>query len=146
MSEIKTPGIDRKVLAVLIPIVLLLLPIGYSLGRLVFAPPQPTGQPFLAAVDPQHESCVMETSYMRYHHWELLRQVREEVVRHGKRGDITLDRCRECHPERGRFCNQCHVVANVVLDCFGCHYYPESPTAPATHALATLPGGSGTGR
>ncbi|MFH1842733.1 MAG: hypothetical protein ABIF77_05955 [bacterium] len=145
MSENTTRRINRNVIVVVIPIVLLLLPIGYSLGRFVFTSNQQTEAPFLAAVDPQYESCVMETSYMRYHHWELLRQVREEVVRHGKRGDITFDRCRECHPDRGHFCNQCHVVANVALDCFGCHYYPESPTT-APPSVASVSRESGTGR
>ena len=61
---------------------------------------------------------------MRRHHWELLRGVREEIVRYGKRGEIGLDRCRECHTSRERFCNVCHDAVSLTPDCFDCHYYP----------------------
>jgi len=74
--------------------------------------------------------------YMPYHHWTLLREVRNEVVRDGVRGEISLDRCRGCHPGRERFCNRCHEAVSLAPDCFGCHYYPAVPTA-ATSALHT---------
>ncbi|MEJ2109845.1 MAG: hypothetical protein P8Z37_08020, partial [Acidobacteriota bacterium] len=31
---------------------------------------------FLEKPDPEYEDCVREASYMRFHHWELLRGVR----------------------------------------------------------------------
>jgi hypothetical protein len=79
--------------------------------------------------DPQYELCAgdRDASYMRYHHWEVLTQVRDDVMRHGERGVIGLDglnRCRECHTSRVRFCNHCHDAVNLYPECFGCHYYP----------------------
>jgi hypothetical protein len=62
---------------------------------------------------------------MRYHHMDLLRDVREEVVRFGIRGGVTLAGCGDCHTNRDQFCDRCHEAASVRLDCYGCHYYPE---------------------
>ncbi|MFC2085001.1 cytochrome C, partial [Bacteroidota bacterium] len=71
-----------------------------------------------------YKNCVRETEYMRHHHWELLRTIREEVVRYGKRGEINLKKCQECHTSRERFCNKCHDAVSMKPDCYGCHYYP----------------------
>lgn len=112
----------------LVPIVLLaliiLLPIGYSVASYVFARDVDDTRIFLERPAEQYKNCVKETTYMRFHHWELLRGIREEVVRYGQRGDIGLDRCRDCHTSRERFCNQCHNAVSLYPDCFGCHYYP----------------------
>ena len=75
---------------------------------------------------PTSDSCVRETGYMRFYHMDLLKEVREDVIRHGTRGEITLSGCRECHTYRDQFCNKCHDAVTLKLDCFGCHYYPES--------------------
>ena len=87
---------------------------------------------FLEKPDPKYEDCIGNGAlYMRFHHWEHLRSVREEVVRHGdrKKDDVYgistgLSGCPECHTSRERFCDQCHNAASVIPDCFGCHYYP----------------------
>jgi len=63
--------------------------------------------------------------YMRFHHWELLRGLREEVVRDGIRGDISLDGCWTCHESKVGFCDRCHNAATVRVDCFDCHYAPD---------------------
>ena len=110
-----------------LPIAVILLPLAYSLVSFVTAGGKPSGQPVLERPAPQYEQCVRDTEYMRYHHWELLNAVREDFVRHGQRGDIRFSRCRECHPNREGFCNQCHNQVNLQPDCFGCHYYPDSP-------------------
>jgi hypothetical protein len=120
-------NINKSTLAVWIPILIILIPLGYSLVRYVFAQEPQGPQPFLEMPDEQYSSCVKETEYMRYHHWELLKDIREEVIRDGKRGEIGINKCRECHPNRERFCNQCHDAVNLRPDCFGCHYYPASP-------------------
>ena len=88
---------------------------------------------FLEKPDPKYEDCIEDGAlYMRFHHWELLRSVREEVVRYGIRRkfvgygssiNLGLSGCPECHTSRVRFCDQCHNAASVVPDCFGCHYY-----------------------
>ena len=91
---------------------------GYVLGDEV----KPS--PFLEAPDSGAENCVEDASYMRFHHMDMLRQMRAQAVRDGMRSETTLDKCRECHPSREMFCNRCHEAASVSLDCFGCHYYP----------------------
>ncbi|MCU0726308.1 MAG: hypothetical protein MUE73_11030 [Planctomycetes bacterium] len=63
-------------------------------------------------------------AWMRFHHWEFLRWLREEAVRYGRRGVLTLNKCRECHPSRAAFCDRCHDSTSLTPDCFGCHYYP----------------------
>ncbi|UCH83756.1 MAG: hypothetical protein JSW50_15115 [Candidatus Latescibacterota bacterium] len=126
MSRRRTFADKRSVLAVSVLVVFAAIPLLSSLISYVTAR---SAQPFLEMPDPKYENCVRETEYMRYHHWELLAEVREDFVRHGKRGDITLSGCKECHPNRERFCNQCHNAVNLTPDCFGCHYYPETPEA-----------------
>lgn len=110
--------------AVVMLIALMLVPLGYSIfARMI---PQSADVPdvLLERPDPKYKNCVEETVYMRYHHWEYLRGIREEVVRYGKRGDVGLNRCRDCHTSRERFCNKCHDAVSMTPDCFGCHYYP----------------------
>jgi hypothetical protein len=102
----------------------MLLPLGYSVVSSLFAQEPTMPEVFLERPDPKHENCVKETTYMRFHHWELLREIRKEVVRYGKRGDLGLKKCSECHTSRERFCNQCHDAVSLHPDCFGCHYYP----------------------
>jgi len=110
---------------VAIAIVVILVPFGYSLVRPVSTSGEPDAQLFLERPDEQYEECVRETTYMRYRHMELLKQTREEVIRYGIRGEITLSGCRDCHTSRERFCDKCHDAASLSVDCFGCHYYPE---------------------
>lgn len=110
--------------AVVIPILILLIPFGYSIISHVLARDIDNVQPFLERPDEKYKDCVRETTYMRFHHWELLRAIREEVVRYGIRGDIGLKKCRECHTSRERFCNKCHDATSLTPDCYGCHYYP----------------------
>ena len=114
----------RNVLLVVLTLVVLLSPLGYSVLSAVLSPGETPSSPFLERPDPEHENCVKETTYMRFHHWELLRNVREEVVRYGKRGELGLNRCRECHTSRERFCDRCHNAVSLHPDCWGCHYYP----------------------
>lgn len=102
----------------------ILAPVGYSLVSSLFAREAQTHRVFLEKPDTSQRECVRETTYMRYHHWEFLREIREEVVRYGYRRDIGLHKCKECHKSRERFCNRCHDAVSASPDCFGCHYYP----------------------
>lgn len=111
----------RDRLFVAIPVGLILLPLAYSLVAPLFTR---EAQAFYERPDEKYENCVRETEYMRFHHWELLRSVREEVVRYGMRGDVGLHRCPDCHTSRERFCDRCHETVSLTPDCFGCHYYP----------------------
>jgi len=106
-------------------LLVILLPIGYyAVDRVVAPAPAGASEVFLERPAPENERCVRDTRYMRHHHWELLREVRKEVVRYGKRGDISLNNCRDCHTNREKFCNVCHDAVSMTPDCFGCHYYP----------------------
>jgi len=114
----------RTITIVAITIVIL-FPFVYSLFDSLLAKPADSGEVFLVMPDSTlYEECVRETEYMRFHHWELLHQVREEVVRHGIRKDISFSKCAECHTSREVFCNRCHDATSLKPDCFGCHYYP----------------------
>lgn len=117
-------GKNTSIVTAVILALIILLPFGYSIVSSVFAQDDQNPQPFLERPDPKYKECVRETDYMRYHHWELLRGIREEVVRYGKREDINLNKCRECHTSRERFCNKCHDATSLTPDCFDCHYYP----------------------
>ena len=122
LTDSRIPSRMRVLLA-LVLIVIVLSPIGYSVISRVAADTD-QAEPFLERPDQQYEKCVRETDYMRYHHWQLLGEVREQVVRYGQRSDAGLKGCRDCHTSRERFCNRCHEAASVWPDCFGCHYYP----------------------
>lgn len=122
MDKYKIFGPKTSLVFGIILALLILFPVGYSIVSHVVA--QPSAEPFLEKPDPIHTECVRDTDYMRYHHWELLRQTREEVVRHGKRGEVSLKGCGECHTSRERFCDKCHNATSLKPDCFGCHYYP----------------------
>ncbi len=112
-----------RVLLAIVLIVFILSPFGYSvISRVASTTDQ--AELFLERPDPQYENCVRDTEYMRYHHWELLSEVREKAVRYGDRDDPGLRGCKDCHTSRERFCNRCHDAASVWPDCFGCHYYP----------------------
>jgi hypothetical protein len=116
------PG--KRANLILIPVVVILLPLAYSVISSQLKPEPDSSGPFLEMPGPEHEQCVRETTYMRYHHWELLRRTREEVVRYGIRGDVSFSKCKECHTSREKFCNRCHDAVSMTPDCFGCHYYP----------------------
>jgi hypothetical protein len=123
MSETAS-GSNRRALLIATVVLVILMPLGYSVVSPLFAHDAPAGAVFLERPAPEHTSCVRDTTYMRFHHWELLRQIREEVVRYGIRGEVGLKTCAECHTSRERFCNQCHNAVSLYPDCYGCHYYP----------------------
>jgi len=126
----------RALLAVVILVLVIVAPIAYSVFavRGAESPERP---------DSKYTECIRDTEYMRFHHWELLRGLREKVVRDGIRGDLvevetisegakkvieveqSLDGCWLCHQSKARFCDRCHNAASVRPDCFRCHYYLE---------------------
>jgi len=82
---------------------------------------------------PKGEKCIRDTEYMRVNHMDLLKKVRDEVMREGKREVVSegtretseLNNCRKCHTSRERFCEKCHSIVGLQLNCYGCHYYPK---------------------
>jgi hypothetical protein len=122
---------NRHVLVVAVLAVILLFPLGYY--AVLHAVPQ-DNQPFLERPDAKYKECVKETTYMRFQHMDLLRETRDQFVRAGTRGEITLNKCKDCHTSRARFCDKCHNAVTLHPDCFGCHYYPEAPPRAAAEA------------
>ena len=82
------------------------------------------------------EKCELETKYecsARFEHMDFLKELRNEAVRDGKRDERnTLSRCWDCHANttlgtsRAGFCDKCHNVVNLHLNCFGCHHDPDT--------------------
>jgi len=107
-----------------IPIIIILLPLLYSIFSFAFAQERQDTRPFLEMPDAIYQNCVRDTEFMRHNHWVLLSAVREDVVRYGKRGEISLKKCGECHTSREKFCKKCHDAVSMKPDCYGCHYYP----------------------
>jgi hypothetical protein len=118
-----SPTRGRGVITIIL-IVVVLIPLAYSVVSRVVAQDAEPADLFLERPDPKHKECVRDTEYMRFHHWELLRSTREEVVRYGIRGEVSLHGCRDCHTSRERFCDRCHQATSLTPDCWGCHYYP----------------------
>lgn len=112
---------------VIVMALIIVAPIAYSALSPVFTQ---SPKPFLERPDVEFEACIRETEYMRLHHMDYLKEVREEYVRHGIRDEKGITSCKGCHTSRERFCNRCHETVDLNIDCFGCHYYPE--IAPVT--------------
>ena len=110
----------------LVPIVILLLPFVYSLVSTVVGPSAEDPKDFLTYPDRAvHPTCIIpNTEDMRYHHMDVLKEIRDEVLRDGIRGDVRFVGCKSCHTKRSEFCNKCHDRVNLSPDCFGCHDYP----------------------
>ena len=122
-SEHKQAGKTRLVFVAVLFLVIL-TPFAYSIVTQLIAPEAEPAALFLERPDAKYKECVKDTEFMRYHHWELLGRIREEVVRYGIRGEIDLNRCASCHTSRVKFCDKCHNATSLIPDCFGCHYYP----------------------
>ena len=133
-SEILNGNVRRLVVAVSAAIIL--FPLGFSLVSAAFSDgpqlPESRGGAYCLAEEDDEENRVPR-EYMRYHHMDLLKQTRDEIVREGK-GEVwfydgprkvEFDDCRNCHPSREDFCNRCHKPVNLYLGitCFRCHEY-----------------------
>jgi hypothetical protein len=113
----------KRRLFIWVPIVLVLLPVVYSLAAGTVTSEDPG--PLLELPEGETE-CVRETDYMRFRHMDLLKEIRDDCVRDGiRKEELNFDRCRECHTSKVRFCNRCHDRVNLEPDCFGCHYWPD---------------------
>ena len=138
---------NKSAITAVILLLIVCVPIGYYLVRDVFSQED---EAFLEMPDPKYKECVRDAEYMRLQHWVLLKEVREKVVREGEKVtvvqggeevEVTLSGCRDCHTNRERFCNECHDIANVSLDCFGCHNYPETPQESVTEHASRMDAG-----
>ena len=116
------------IILVAVPILIIVLPFIYSLAGAVFGGDPQAVLPLLEYPDPaQYKECVRETEYMRFHHMDLLKELRIKVVRDGQPQELGINSCRGCHPNKDQFCNKCHNTVSLYPDCWGCHYYPDNP-------------------
>jgi hypothetical protein len=117
---------ENRGVAATVLVILILLPLGFSIVGFVFGGSSEVPEVFLEKADPQWESCVRDAEWMRFRHMDFLKETREDVVRKGIASGVTLSGCGDCHQNRVEFCDKCHEAASVILDCFGCHFYPET--------------------
>lgn len=114
-------------------------------------PAVPAAAPLDLTAAKTQGACVAPPDEIRRSHPDLLRHQRDLTVRSGLRGaKVSLEGCVNCHatPMTGgatplrsvlggpqQFCEGCHTVAAVKLDCFQCHAsVPEGPGHPAPSA------------
>ncbi len=97
-------------------------------------------------------SCVLPGPEMRVRHMDVLFEVRDEVVRDGRRNaEWALHGCIECHAvadaagvpvghdDPRHFCRSCHDQTAVAADCFSCHR--ATPETADGHTVAHHPAG-----
>jgi hypothetical protein len=135
MSVAASGGRRGRVLLVVLPLVVLLLPLGYDATRTLVAGRTDGSGSFLEKPEENYPAGAArgpgpcdgrDREFMRFHHMDFLKELRDEILREGIRGDprYKLERCRDCHTSRERFCNRCHEAVNLTPDCFKCHDYP----------------------
>jgi len=90
------------------------------------------------------KQCVAPAAEMRASHMVMLNQWRNEVLRDGKRTAVTVNgkeyrkglqmACMECHTNKEKFCDSCHVYTSVTPYCWDCHLTPTlAATKKETH-------------
>lgn len=81
------------------------------------------------------KQCVGKLDYMRTSHMQVLDTWRNEVVRTENRKMVEVGGkqytkslqlgCMVCHPDRVKFCDECHTYAAVNPFCWDCHIQPK---------------------
>lgn len=108
-------------------LIIMTFPIWYNLGATQHVP-----KPELPK---DVKKCVGTSAYMRTSHMVLLNQWRDEVVREENRKLVEVEGkqytkslqlgCMQCHPDRKKFCDECHTYTAVDLFCWDCHFQPK---------------------
>ena len=88
-------------------------------------------------VDPPpggEKQCVAPAAEMRASHMVMLNDWRDEVLRDGKRTAVTVGgkeyrkglqmACMQCHTNKEKFCDSCHLYTSVTPYCWDCHLTP----------------------
>ncbi|MEW6235068.1 MAG: sulfate reduction electron transfer complex DsrMKJOP subunit DsrJ [Candidatus Omnitrophota bacterium] len=120
---------EKIVPGIVVFIVLFTFPVWYNLA---FGSGEGAPKPELPA---QEKQCVESKEYMRTQHMDLLNQWRDAVVRsdmrlylsseNGAKFEMSLtNTCLKCHPNKTRFCDQCHDYMAVKPYCWDCHIAP----------------------
>ena len=109
-------------------VILMTFPVWFNVGgsERIPQPEKPPGG---------QKNCVAETDYMRTSHMVLLNQWRDEVIRSGQREFQEIDGvkyekslqngCMYCHTSKVKFCDTCHIYADVKPYCWDCHVQPK---------------------
>jgi len=81
------------------------------------------------------KKCVLPTDEIRNRHMVVLDDWRNEVVREENRKLIEVEGkqytkslqlgCMVCHPDRKKFCDECHTYTAVDPFCWDCHFQPK---------------------
>jgi hypothetical protein len=112
--------------AIVFSLLLMTVPLLYAV--ITFAARPAVERPWLEP-PAANTTCVLPKDRMRYDHMRYLKRLRDQVIREGRREQVTGDHaqgitsCRNCHAHRELFCDRCHERASVRLDCFRCHAY-----------------------
>ncbi len=122
----------KVIFGIVVFIILMTIPIWYNLAFGTGARPDPIVQ---TKDVPGKDQCVMDASYMRGSHMDVLNEWRDVVVREGKRIHKTEDgriynmslskTCLDCHSNKEQFCDRCHNYMSVDPYCWSCHTIPE---------------------
>lgn len=82
------------------------------------------------------KQCVAPAAEMRASHMVLLNEWRDDVLRNGNRVAVTVNgkeyrkglqiACMQCHTNKEKFCDSCHVYASVTPNCWDCHLTPTA--------------------
>jgi hypothetical protein len=81
------------------------------------------------------QKCIDSVQVMRTTHMKILDTWRDEVLREGNRKPIVVEGvqydkslmngCLKCHPDKKKFCDECHIYTSVKPYCWDCHYVPK---------------------
>lgn len=81
------------------------------------------------------KECVAPAAEMRAKHMSMLNEWRDDVLRDGNRVAVNVGgkeyrkglqmACMECHSNKEKFCDSCHVYAAVKPFCWDCHLTPS---------------------
>lgn len=81
------------------------------------------------------KECVAPAAEMRDRHMQLLNEWRDDVLRNSNREPITVGgkefrkglqiACMQCHSNKEKFCDSCHVYTAVTPTCWDCHITPS---------------------
>lgn len=82
------------------------------------------------------KQCVAPVAEMRSSHMAMLNVWRDEVLRDGGRMAVTVDgkeyrkglqmACMQCHTNKEKFCDSCHLYVSVTPYCWDCHLTPTA--------------------
>jgi hypothetical protein len=82
------------------------------------------------------KQCVASATEMRASHMAMLNVWRDDVLRNGDRVAVTVDgkeyrkglqmACMQCHTNKEKFCDSCHLYVSVTPYCWDCHLTPTA--------------------